>query len=85
MTKADFDKLFSVSGAAEFLRLSESWLNKGRVLGYGPRFLKMGCSVRYSLQALEEFKRANTRGSTSEYECRRGPGRPAKEKSGAAV
>jgi hypothetical protein len=49
MTKADFDKLFSVSGAAEFLQLSESWLNKGRVLGYGPRFLKMGRSVRYSL------------------------------------
>jgi hypothetical protein len=40
---------------------------------------------RYSLQALEEFKRANARGSTSEYERRPGPGRPANEKSGAAV
>jgi len=42
-------------------------------------------SVRYSLQALEEFKRANARGSTSEYERCAGPGRPAKQKSGAAV
>jgi hypothetical protein len=38
----------------------------------------MGRSVRYSLQALEEFKRANARGSTSEYQCRPGPGRPVR-------
>jgi hypothetical protein len=38
----------------------------------------MGRSVRYSLQALEEFKRANARGSTSEYEGCPGPGRPAR-------
>jgi hypothetical protein len=78
MTKADFDKLFSVGSAAEFLQVSESWLNKGRVFGYGPPFVKMGRAVRYSLQALEEFKRANTWGSTAEYESRPGPGRPAK-------
>lgn len=78
MTK-DFDRLLTVSDAAEFLRLSESWLNKGRITGDGPRFVKMGRSVRYSLQALEEFKRANARGSTSEYERHAGPGRPAKE------
>jgi predicted DNA-binding transcriptional regulator AlpA len=85
MTKSDFDTLLTVSGAAEFLQLSESWLNKARISGDGPRFIKMGRSVRYSLQALEEFKRANARGSTSEYERRPGPGRPAKEKSGTAV
>jgi predicted DNA-binding transcriptional regulator AlpA len=85
MTKSDFDTLLTVSGAAEFLQLSESWLNKARISGDGPRFIKMGRSVRYSLEALEEFKRANARGSTSEYERRPGPGRPAKEKSGAAV
>ena len=77
MTKSDFDTLLTVSGAAEFLQLSESWLNKARISGDGPRFIKMGRSVRYSLQALEEFKRAHARGSTSEYERRPGPGRPA--------
>jgi len=85
MTKSDFDRLLTVSEAAEFLQLSESWMNKARIYGDGPRFIKMGRSVRYSLQALEEFKRAHARGSTSEYERCAGPGRPAKEKSGAAV
>jgi predicted DNA-binding transcriptional regulator AlpA len=55
MTKSDFDTLLTVSGAAEFLQLSESWLNKARISGDGPRFIKMGRSVRYSLQALEEL------------------------------
>ncbi len=78
MAKSDFDSLLTVSGAAEFLQLSESWLNKARISGDGPRFIKMGRSVRYSLQALEEFKRANARRSTAEYECRPGPGRPVR-------
>jgi hypothetical protein len=34
-------------------------MNKARIYGDGPRFIKMGRSVRYSLQALEEFKRAS--------------------------
>jgi len=85
MTKSDFDRLLTVREAAEFLQLSESWMNKARITGDGPRFIKMGRSVRYSLQALEEFKRANARGSTSEYERRAGPGRPAREKRGAAL
>jgi predicted DNA-binding transcriptional regulator AlpA len=72
------DRLLKVGEAAEFLQLSESWMNKARLSGYTPRFIKMGRSVRYSLQALEEFKRANARGSTSEYERHSGPGRPPK-------
>ncbi len=79
------DRLLTVSEAAEFLQLSESWLNKARIYGRGPRYHKMGRSVRYSLQALEEFKRANARGSTSEYERHSGPGRPPKESSRAPI
>jgi hypothetical protein len=85
MNKAVVDDLLTTKEAALFLKVSPSWLAKARISGDGPRFIKMGRSVRYSLQALEEFKRANARGSTSEYERRPGPGRPAKEKSGAAV
>jgi predicted DNA-binding transcriptional regulator AlpA len=73
------DRSLTVKEAAAFLQVSESWLNKARVYGCGPRFIKMGRSVRYSLQALEEFKRANARGSTSEYESHSGPGRPPKK------
>ena len=85
MSKAVIDDLLTTKEAASFLNVSSSWLAKARISGYGPRFIKIGRSVRYSLQALEEFKRAHARGSTSEYERCAGPGRPAKEKSGAAV
>lgn len=40
MTKSDFDTLLTVSGAAEFLQLSEAWLNKARISSDGPRFIK---------------------------------------------
>jgi excisionase family DNA binding protein len=72
------DRLLTVKEAAGYLQVSESWLNKARLTGCGPRFIKMGRSVRYSAQALEEFKRANARGSTSEYASHSGPGRPPK-------
>lgn len=85
MNKSVIDDLLTTKEAALFLKVSSSWLNKARISGDGPRFIKMGRSVRYSLLALEEFKRANARGSTSEYERRPGPGRPTKEKSGAAI
>ena len=85
MSKAVINDLLTTKEAALFLKVSPSWLAKARITGDGPRFIKMGRSVRYSLQALEEFKRAHARGSTSEYERCAGPGRPAKEKSGAAV
>jgi Helix-turn-helix domain len=85
MSKAVIDDLLTTKEAASFLNVSSSWLAKARISGYGPRFIKIGRSVRYSLQGLEEFKRAHARGSTSEYERCAGPGRPAKEKSSAAV
>ncbi len=85
MNKPIVDVLFTTKEAAAFLQVSPSWLAKARITGDGPRFIKMGRSVRYSLQALEEFKRTNARGSTSEYERNAGPGRRAKEKRGAAL
>ena len=78
MKKTVVDDLLTTKETASFLKVSSSWLSKARISGDGPRFIKMGRSVRYSLQALEEFKRANARGSTSEYECCPGPGRPVR-------
>jgi predicted DNA-binding transcriptional regulator AlpA len=73
------DRLLKVGEAAEFLQLSESWMNKARLSGSGPEYHKMGRSVRYGLQDLEAFKRANARRSTSEYDSHSGPGRPPKK------
>ena len=52
--------------AAEFLRVSESWLAKSRMRGDGPLFLKVGHSVRYSQGVLVEWTNSQLRSSTSE-------------------
>ncbi len=37
-----------------------------RVLGYGPRFIKMGKSILYSLEEIEKWERSQIRRSTSD-------------------
>lgn len=54
-------------GAAEHLACSTSYLEKCRVTGGGPRFLKIGKSVRYKIEELDEFATAREHASTSEY------------------
>lgn len=41
--------------AANFLGVSVSWLNKSRMRGDGPVYLKLGGSVRYALPDLEAW------------------------------
>ena len=60
------DTLFSVDGAAQVLGLAVSTLNKFRVYGTGPRFVKLGRSVRYRPADLDAWIEANGRASTSE-------------------
>jgi predicted DNA-binding transcriptional regulator AlpA len=52
--------------AAEFVRLSTSQLNKLRVFGNGPEFVKLGRSVLYEVEALESWIAKNRRSSTSQ-------------------
>jgi hypothetical protein len=54
-------------GAAEHLACSTSYLEKCRVTGGGPRFLKIGKAVRYKIEELDAFASAREHGSTSEY------------------
>jgi hypothetical protein len=54
-------------GAAEHLDCSASYLEKLRVVGGGPRFVKIGKSVRYKLEHLDDWASGRTFGSTSEY------------------
>ena len=51
--------------AANRVRLSESALEKKRVAGTGPVFVKLGKSVRYEVAALEEWISAGRHKSTS--------------------
>ena len=50
--------------AAQFLKLSTSWLAKARMRGDGPRYIKFGGAIRYSeadwLQWISSQRRSRT-------------------------
>jgi hypothetical protein len=52
--------------AAQFLRVSPSWLAKERMRGGGPPFAKFGRSVRYGEGDLRHYVKSRRRLSTSE-------------------
>lgn len=61
-------ELLTVSEAARRLKLSESYLNKARLTGGGPRFVRLGRAIRYSVVDLDTWVQAHGAGSTSEYD-----------------
>lgn len=63
--------LLTVSEAARWLKLSESFLNKARLTGEGPRYVRLGRAVRYRGEDLEAWTAARLARSTSEYGLRR--------------
>ena len=52
--------------AAEYVRLSPRTLERYRVTGEGPRYLKLGDRVFYCRDALDEWLIRKTRKSTSD-------------------
>ena len=56
----------SVEGAAAHLGLSVSTLNKLRVFGGGPVFLKLGRRVAYDVSDLDRWLETKRRRSTSD-------------------
>jgi predicted DNA-binding transcriptional regulator AlpA len=56
----------SVREAAAHLNVSKSWLDKRRLDGNGPPYLKMGRRVAYDLADLELFAASMKRQHTSE-------------------
>ncbi len=61
------DQLLSTHKAAKFLHLAPSTLNKWRVHGGGPEFVKLGRRIFYRLLVLEKFVEAKTHPHTSAY------------------
>ena len=57
---------FDTRGAASYLGMSKSTLEKLRVFGGGPKYLKLGHLVRYRPQDLDEWMSERLIGSTSE-------------------
>ena len=60
MTSAN-SPLLTVTEAAQYLRCSASYLNKLRVTGGGPTFVKMGARVLYTRADLDRFINQNAR------------------------
>jgi predicted DNA-binding transcriptional regulator AlpA len=58
--------LLTQSECAELLRLSERTLERLRVTGAGPKFLRIRHSVRYRPADVEQWLASRLRGSTSE-------------------
>jgi predicted DNA-binding transcriptional regulator AlpA len=62
-----WDEILPTPAAARFLGLSESTLEKMRLYGTGPPFIKLGPkAVGYDRNVLDAYKKARTRRSTSD-------------------
>jgi hypothetical protein len=59
------DGLIDESAAANFLCQSVRTIQKWRVTGFGPRFVKSGRSIRYRRRDLMDWTNARRRGSTT--------------------
>jgi excisionase family DNA binding protein len=60
------DALLTTSEVAEALGVAEISLRKWRIAGAGPRFVRLGRSVRYRKAAVDAFLHEREYGSTSE-------------------
>jgi hypothetical protein len=58
---------FDTAGAADYVGLSESFLNKARITGNGPAFHKLGRRVVYAIADLDIWLATHKRSNTSEY------------------
>lgn len=67
MSNGNTPKLLNVNEAAERLGVSVSYLNKLRLSGGGPAFVKIGARVAYDPADLASWIEARKRQSTSEY------------------
>jgi predicted DNA-binding transcriptional regulator AlpA len=59
-------RLFDTQVAAQYLGTSPSTLNKWRVSGMGPRFLKVGSRVRYDPAELDRWLATRERRCTAD-------------------
>jgi predicted DNA-binding transcriptional regulator AlpA len=66
MTTPTIDRTLTVCGAAAYLGLSASTLNKLRCTGSGPVYFKLGRAVRYDPRDLDHWLAEHRIGNTSQ-------------------
>jgi len=59
--------MLKTNEAANFLGVSASWLNKSRMGGSGPVYLKLGGAVRYAQPDLEAWLAAQRRTAVHDF------------------
>jgi len=59
-------RLITPDEAAAILRVSRSFLAKGRMRGDGPAYVRVGRSIRYTELGLQQWMESRQRLSTSE-------------------
>ena len=59
-------EVLSTAQAAKFVNMSPRTLERWRLTGGGPRYLKLGRAVRYRKDDLEQFLAESRRSSTSD-------------------
>jgi predicted DNA-binding transcriptional regulator AlpA len=64
---ADTRPLLSTADVADFLGVSASALNKWRLTGSGPRFIRLGSRIAYRPAEVDAFIESRSCRSTSEY------------------
>jgi hypothetical protein len=67
MEKLNTPRLRTPKERARRLNCSVSYLAKKRMVGTGPRYIRLGRAIRYTDAALDEYESANEKTSTSEY------------------
>ena len=55
LTIATDDRPLTTSEASKVLGMSKSWLESGRSMGYGPKFVRVGGRVLYRRSDLEAY------------------------------
>jgi predicted DNA-binding transcriptional regulator AlpA len=66
LTGDQYSRKLSVREAASFYNVSKGWLDKRRVTGDGPRYIKIGRRVLYDVHDLEAWALSKRRQNTSE-------------------
>jgi predicted DNA-binding transcriptional regulator AlpA len=66
-TPLDAERIVNAEAAAHMLGISSITLARWRVVGGGPKFLKLGRSVRYRLTDLETWLTKQQHENTSQY------------------
>lgn len=67
-SERDKSRYFDNREAAAYLRVSESFLNKTRHFGTGPRFYRIGRTIRYAVEDLDDWMSERSATSTREYQ-----------------